>query len=172
MFSIIFLGFNLRTTFRINTTPDGSYKTWRSQRSAVSYDAFKALIKSDIVPPGQRKDRLMAILDHLDIDIMGLTRAREVCIKLSHFYFKTGHPGFSCSHLKKALYHTAHLKSGPLIVRTISWAVDFSTSNMGRKSHAFHVLEMQAMVIRLFFTLPSINQPTLYQNIHVLELIV
>ena len=100
MFSIIFLGFNLRTTFRINTTPDGSYKTWRSQRSAVSYDAFKALIKSDIVPPGQRKDRLMAILDHLDIDIMGLTRAREVCIKstvklrLSLFYFKTGHPGF------------------------------------------------------------------------------
>ena len=81
MFSYIFLGFNLRTTFRINTTPDGSYKTWRSQRSAVSYDAFKALIKSDIVPPGQRKDRLMAILDHLDIDIMGLTRAREVCIK-------------------------------------------------------------------------------------------
>ena len=82
MFSYIFLGFNLRTTFRINTTPDGSYKTWRSQRSAVSYDAFKALIKSDIVPPGQRKDRLMAILDHLDIDIMGLTRAREVCITI------------------------------------------------------------------------------------------
>ena len=94
MFSIIFLGFNLRTTFRINTTPDGSYKTWRSQRSAVSYDAFKALIKSDIVPPGQRKDRLMAILDHLDIDIMGLTRAREVCIKLFLFYFKTGRLGF------------------------------------------------------------------------------
>ena len=29
----------------------------------MSYDAFKALIKSDIVPPGQRKEHLMAILD-------------------------------------------------------------------------------------------------------------
>ena len=51
--------------------------TWKSQRSAITYDALKALVHSEIVPEGQRKDRLIAILEHLDTDMMGITRARE-----------------------------------------------------------------------------------------------
>ena len=51
--------------------------TWKSQRSAIAYEALKALVHSHIVPEGQRKDRLIAILEHLDTDMMGITRARE-----------------------------------------------------------------------------------------------
>ena len=56
---------------------DRSYMTWKSQRSAIAYEALKALVHSHIVPEGQRKDRLIAILEHLDTDMMGITRARE-----------------------------------------------------------------------------------------------
>ena len=38
---------------------------------------FNPLVHSEIVPEGQRKDRLIAILEHLDTDMMGITRARE-----------------------------------------------------------------------------------------------
>ena len=69
-------GFDLRVAFRINIS-ERSYMTWKSQRSAITYDALKALVHSEIVPEGQRKDRLIAILEHLDTDMMGITRARE-----------------------------------------------------------------------------------------------
>ena len=69
-------GFNLRTVFRINST-DSSYKTWRSQRSAIVYEAFKALILGPWMPHGERKTRLELILQHLDTDMMGLLQARE-----------------------------------------------------------------------------------------------
>lgn len=52
--------FNLRTVFRINST-DNSYKTWRSQRSAIEYEAWKALILSPLMPrslQAERKTRL------------------------------------------------------------------------------------------------------------------
>ena len=73
-------GFNLRTAFRINTSPvstGSSYKTWKSQRSAITYEALKALVISELMPKGPRKTRLKAILEHLDTDMMGITRARE-----------------------------------------------------------------------------------------------
>ena len=72
--------FNLRTVFRINSS-DNSYKTWRSQRSAIEYEAWKALILSPLMPQGERKTRLALILDHLDTDMMGLIRAREDLIE-------------------------------------------------------------------------------------------
>ena len=73
-------GFDLRAAFRINVSGSSyrsAYMTWKSQRSAIAYEALKALVHSHILPEGQRKDRLVAILEHLDTDMMGITRARE-----------------------------------------------------------------------------------------------
>ncbi len=71
------VGFNLKLAFRITSTSTASYKTWRSLRSAVSYEALKALAKSHIVPAGPRKDRVLAIFKHLDTDLMGFEQAKD-----------------------------------------------------------------------------------------------
>jgi hypothetical protein len=73
-------GFDLKMAFRINShhSLDTSKRSsWKSQRSAIMYEALKALVLSNAVPNGQRKERLMAILDHLDADMMGMSKARE-----------------------------------------------------------------------------------------------